>query len=297
MRAVRAEPDGLTFAVPARLTIRPPAGGPARLVGMATANGGSGLQLLAAARTNTGEIVIPNVAHFSVVGVAVPSSTVELEAFFATSDFVSRVIDAHFSGGPEQALMEQWFDTEIRPLLQSGQTNNAALFKGIAQVYSWETNRTTAGSAAITYAAPIEARAAESRTLIANGLRAAIARHNGLCTTERSLNRAEEVMRFQALATSISDTITFAAVVPSFMPTAFPTLDLTGLTLASVVENLCVKVAILSTTFPGSGSLMPGVPENLNVNAGFAMKDGSAPLLSPSLQIRVDAIGATPRNA
>ena len=147
VRAVRAEPDGLTFAVPARLTIRPPAGGPARLVGMATANGGSGLQLLAAARTNTGEIVIPNVAHFSVVGVAVPSSTVELEAFFATSDFVSRVIDAHFSGGPEQALMEQWFDTEIRPLLQSGQTNNTALFKGIAQVFSWETNRTTAGSA------------------------------------------------------------------------------------------------------------------------------------------------------
>jgi hypothetical protein len=53
-------------------------------------------------------------------------------------------------------------------------------------------------------------------------------------------------------------------------------------------------VSIISTSFPGSGDLTPGVPAPLSVRAGMTFRGGGAPLFSPPLQVVVDAIGATP---
>jgi hypothetical protein len=102
-------------------------------------------------------------------------------------------------------------------------------------------------------------------------------------------------MRLQALAESMAALLVGEYLVQSgFVTSLQPSLDLTGLTLTSVAQNLCVDVSIISTSFPGSGDLPVGVPAPLTVRAGLTFTGGGTPLFSPPLQVVVDAVGATP---
>jgi hypothetical protein len=225
----------------------------------------------------------------------VPASTGDL-ASFPGSSFHDAVIVADDQPAIQRSVLERWFDQLIWSLLRTGQTDTTSLLKGMREFLDWQGQRIIYSVDQTPLTSPaIEIQAAEGRRLIADGLRAAVARHNSLCVSQRSLARAEEVMRLQALAESTGAVLGGPGFVQvGFITSLQPSLDLTGLSLTSVTQNLCVDVSIISTSFPGSGSLTPGVPAPLTVRAGLMFTGGGAPLFSPPLQVVVDAVGATP---
>jgi hypothetical protein len=278
------------------LTITPATGPPlAGIVGIHTSSNGAGLELLPAAATNDGSVLVANITHFSVVGIAVPAAPGDLLSFPGSS-FHDAVVAADDQPAIQRSVLERWFDQLIWSLLRTGQTDTTSLLKGMREFLDWQGQRIIYSVAQTPLSSPaIQIQAAEGRRLIADGLRAAVARHNSLCVSERSLARAEEVMRLQALAESTAAVLIGEGFVQAgFVTSLQPSLDLTGLTLTSVVQNLCVDVSIVSTSFPGSGDLTPGVPAPLTVRAGMTFTGGGAPLFSPPLQVVVDAVGATP---
>jgi hypothetical protein len=108
-----------------------------------------------------------------------------------------------------------------------------------------------------------------------------------------SLVRAEEVLRLQALAASYFQALTLADFAAIFAQSPEPLFNgLEGLDLASVVEDLCVKVDILAVEFPTD--LQPGVVAPLRVQAGLVFTGGGPPFFSFPLDVDVDAVGASP---
>jgi hypothetical protein len=294
--AVQAEPSGLTLGVPATVTIVPPGGSaPASVVGFVTSSTGAGLELLPAGSA-AGGVMVLGVTHFSVVAAAVPTSPAELQAVFGDAGIyaISQAFPDDASASDLGTAFAAYFASIVRPLLVSGQTDTDALLRGINEFVAWDLTRVIAQGVRLGGTTVLQGSdALLGRQLIASGLRAALARANAECAATRSLARAEEVLRLQALASASFEFLTYAVLAGFSSVQEEPLFgDLTGLDLASVVAGLCVRVEILGVEFPDV--VEPGVVAPLTVQAGLVLTSGGAPLFAPPLQVRVDAVGASP---
>ena len=99
-------------------------------------------------------------------------------------------------------------------------------------------------------------------------------------------------MRLQNVALEYFNLLQLPGLVPLFIPAPVPLHgDLRDLDLASVLARLCVRVQIVSTTFPST--MQSGVVAPLTVRAGLAIGTAPASFTRP-LQVAVTAAGVTP---
>lgn len=290
VRAVRATPEGLHFAIPAQLRVTPPTAVPARgWLGIGMTSAGAGLDLTPAA-AGGGTIVAAVVQHFSVLGVAIPDQVNMIPSGSTGASYLDRARDAEVAGDQAalEAILREWRRVLIEPLLRAGQTDPAALFQGMGEYLAWNVQRILrpADDSVLT------AEAAASETLMADGLRAMLARGIGACLAVPSVSAAEDVLRLQHLAWQTFQFMRFEHAVPLIVPAPIPVhADLRDLDLASVLSLLCVRAEIVTTTFPGTIQL--GVSTPMSVQAGLRFTNGQI-TSTPPLQIAIDATGATP---
>lgn len=291
--AVRAEPEGLTFAVPASLTVHPAMPGATQgLVGFSTSSTGSGLGLSSAVRHPNGDIVLLDVSHFTVLGSGVPANLVEviLPPSPSAGSFSVRLGALDGNVPAQQALMAEWFDTLVRPALQAGQSDTAALLQGMREFWGWDTNRLSEmadGNINLD-----EAGSLRGKGLIASGLRAALGRVNAVCAASQDVAAAEAVLRLQAIGWELFESLRYEVLVPDVFPQPFPLFgELQGLDLSAVVAGLCVRVRITEATFPSNPQV--GVSAPLAVTAGLVF-GANPPVFSRPLQVIADAVNASP---
>lgn len=296
--AVRAAPEGLTFAIPATLAIVPAAGAPASgWLGITATSAGGGLGLLPAARMQ-GTIVVPGITHFSLLGVAVPDlAQLRFSGSATTAAFLARM-SATASDTEKAAIYAEWFDVVLDPLilsiypLPSGPLNPAALFAAMAEFYVWDF--VSLGHPGLEASGQSGALAA--RLLIGLGLRTALDELQGQCLASPALDAAEEVLKLRDLASSYLRELWWESMVPGTISTprgqagAF-LYDYHYFDLDAVLPLLCVKAEIVTTTFPGA--VQQGVPTTMTVQAGLRFTNGQI-TPTPPLQIAIDATGATP---
>ena len=282
--AVRAAPEGLTFAIPATLAIVPAAGAPASgWLGITATSAGGGLGLLPAARTQ-GTIVVAGSSHFSVLGVAIPANWLQIPLGPSTTGYIARYVAAPDEAA-RLATLREWSTVVVEPLLRSGQTDPTALFEATREYWSWDFTRIQqfADDSRLT------AEATASENLMADGFRATLARALGVCLSNPNLADAEEILVLQHLATEVFAELTFQH--PGLDWSIPVHADLRDLDLASVLPLLCVKAEIVTTTFPGA--VQQGVPTTMTVQAGLRFTNGQI-TPTPPLQVAIDATGATP---
>lgn len=284
--AVRAAPEGLRFAVPARLTVTPTAPVPARgWFGIGMTGAGAGLELTPAGAAN-GTVLAAVIQHFSVLGVAIP--TLAGLPLTPVTSYTAR-INAATTQAEYDAIYREWFTAVVDPLLRSGQSDAATLFDAMGQYFLWDLDRllNTATDATA------HTESVRGKTLIANGLRAALARIEAACLAAPSVATAEEALQLQSLAWAyLDDVLQYEFYVGTFPWAPIPRhADLRDLDLASVLSRLCVKAEIVNTTFPGT--VQTGVPTTMTVQAGLRFTNGQA-TATPPLQVAIDATGATP---
>lgn len=285
VRAVRATPDGLHFAIPAQLRVTPPTAVPARgWFGIGLTSAGAGLDLTPAGAAG-GTIVAAVVQHFSVLGVAIPTLITLPPTSLSTYD---ARIAAATTPAEYDAIYREWFTAVVDPLLRSGQSDAAALFEAMSQYIYWDFHRLVTTETAST----AHAEALHGKTLLADGLRATLARLQGACLAAPRLATAEEVLALQHLAWHTFQFMRWEHLVPFLLTAPIPIhADLHDLDLASVLPLLCVKAEIVSTTFPGT--IQQGVATPMTVQAGLRFTNGQI-TPTPPLQIAIDATGATP---
>ena len=291
--AVRAEPEGLSFAVPASLAIHPATPGATQgLVGFSTSSTGSGLGLSSAVRYTNGDIVLLDVSHFSVLGSGVPATVRELILPPSPNLGSFSVRLGSLAGNPaaQQALMAEWFDTLVRPALQAGQSDTAALLLGIREFWGWETQRISEladGNVNLG-----EADSLRGKGLVATALRQALGRVNAACAAGQDVAAAEDVVRLQAIAWQLFQNLQFEVLVPAVFPQPFPLFgELQGLDLSAVVAGLCVRVRITEATFPSNPQVGAAAP--LAVTAGLVF-GANPPVFTRPLQVIADAVNASP---
>lgn len=292
IRAVRAEPEGLTFGVPARLTIHPPAaaGGPA-VVGFSTTSTGAGIDLNPAVRLPNGDLVLANVSHFSVLGTGVPATLAELGLGTSGAAFFVQVVTAVEAGDRAlaEALLGQWFDTLVSPLLTAGRSDRIALLEAMREFFMWDSARVSAAHLLGVQNGSFSAtRSTRGKTDINTGLVAGFAGLNADCLTTSSLAAAENVLRLRALGDAYYERLRYAVGFAPQMEVPF--FGPVNLGLPEVVAGLCVRVTIGTATFPPP---VAGVTAPVAVQAGLRFTNGAV-TVTPPLQVRVDAFSATP---
>lgn len=290
VRAVRATPEGLSFAVPATLTVQP--GAPALAtgwVGISTTSAGAGLDLVPAGRADD-RVVVGLVEHFSILGVTIPADLQQIPDSPTQASYLARLDVAQRAGdvAAEAAILREWRRVLVEPLLVAGQTDPGALFQGLREYATWNVSRVF-----VHYDdSVLRAEATASETLLADALRATLARALGACLASPSVPGGEDVLRLQHLAWHTFQFMKLEHVVPYLLAAPIPIhADLHDLDLASVLPLLCVKAEIVSTTFPGT--IQQGVSTPMTVQAGLRFTNGQI-TPTPPLQIAIDATGATP---
>ena len=296
--AVRAAPEGLAFAIPATLSIVPPAGGPTvGWLGISTTGAGGGLGVLPAVRSQ-GTIVVAGIAHFSVLGVAVPDLTqLQFSGSATTAAYLAR-LSAAATAQEKAAIYHEWDRVVLSPLLlsilpsSSGVLNPSALIAAMAEFYVWDF--ISIGDAPLEAAGRLDALT--SRVLIGEGLRAALDTLQGRCLAAPALPVAEEVLQWRALASSYLRELWWEPMVPGSIPSPRGQeggflADYHYFDLDAVLSLLCVKAEIVTTTFPGT--IQQGVATQMSVQAGLRFTNGQI-TPTPPLQIAIDATGATP---
>lgn len=296
--AVRAAPEGLAFAIPATLSIVPPAGGPTvGWLGISTTGAGGGLGVLPAVRSQ-GTIVVAGIAHFSVLGVAVPDLTqLQFSGSATTAAYLAR-LSAAATASEKAAIYTEWDRVVLSPLLlsilpsSSGVLNPSALIAAMAEFYVWDF--ISVGDAPLEAAGRLGALSA--RVLIGDGLRAALDTLQGRCLAAPTLAVAEEVLQWRALASSYLRELWWERMVPGSIPSPRGQEggfldDYHYFDLDAVLPLLCVKAEIVNTTFPGT--IQQGVSTPMTVQAGLRFTNGQI-TPTPPLQIAIDATGATP---
>lgn len=292
IRAVRAEPEGLTFGVPATLTIHPPtASGSGGLLGFSTTSGGAGLDLNTAVRLPTGDLVLPNVSHFSVLGAGVPGNLAELNVGAATSGaaFMPLIV-ATQDRAVTEALLTQWFDTLVFPQVVAGAQDPAAFIPAMREFAFWDAARVIYGnSVGVPNGGLLESRSTLGKFRVNAGAMLAMDDFNARCVATQQVGRAEDVLRIRTLTLELYDHLTYALMqVSALHVPIFPSI--VGLDSFTVLGNLCIRVAIGSATFPPP---VAGVTAPVTVQAGLRFTNGTV-AVAPPLQVRVDAISATP---
>ncbi len=296
--AVRAMPEGLTFAIPATLAIVPPAGGPTGgWLGVSTTGAGGGLGVLPAVRSQ-GTIVVAGIVHFSVLGVAVPDlAQLQFSGSATTAAYLAR-LSAAATAQEKAAIYHEWDRVVLSPLLlsilpsSSGVLNPSALIAAMAEFYVWDF--ISVGDAPLEAAGRLDALS--SRVLIGDGLQAALDTLQGRCLAAPALPVAEEVLQWRALASSYLRELWWERMVPGSIPSPRGQEggfldDYHYFDLDAVLPLLCVKAEIVNISFPGT--IQQGVATPMSVQAGLRFTNGQI-TPTPPLQIAIDATGATP---
>jgi len=286
--AVRAEPEGLEFLVPVTLTITVPGGLPAQgLVGFTARGDGAQFQLIPVQAT--GNTVSFSVMHFSVfgAGLSVPQDSLALTSASLSpraAEFQAELQAP--TGGPTrlEVILQLWFDEDVRPRLQQGTGADSALLTGLTEFTRWN-HAFALGFPSLPGPTPPALRQSqtEGHGLAAQGFRAAIARANATCTAQRNLAFADAVLALQEFARN-------------FFPPSVSPLVLTDLDRTTVLANLCVRVEIVSTSFPPP-PYPTGQPQTLQVQARITFPGAAAPPLFTPIQIIVTGQGVAEAGA
>jgi Bacterial Ig-like domain (group 2) len=286
--AVRAEPAGLTFGVPATLAIHSATPGPAAVIGFSTSSAGSGIGLSPAVSLTGGDILLASVSHFSILGSGVPADLSTLINGTSSPTFVAR----YFALGNDRvainALLAERFNV-ILPILRASLASIETLAQAIDLYAEWDVLRVIQGIGG--QPIPHPDLALQGQNLLADGLRSALARLNVSCGATQDVTVAEDLLRLQSLGVELFRFLTYAHV-PAVAPQPLPTVaNVQGLDLASVVAGLCVRVRIVDATFPSNPQV--GVAAPLAVTAGLVF-GANPPVFAPALQMIADAVHASP---
>lgn len=179
---------------------------------------------------------------------------------------------AVISGAPaaeQEALLLAWYDQDVRPGLQQGTGSDSALLVGLTEFQEWRFGAFIEGL----LTPPVLQRRTEGFGLAAQGFRAAISRANANCTAQRNLAFADAVLALQEFARN-------------FFPPDF-SLGLADLDRTRVLANLCVRVEIVSTSFPPP-PYPAGQPQTLQVQTRITFPGATAPPLFTPISITVE---------
>ena len=206
-----------------------------------------------------------------------------LYAFGSEAPFLLAALDADVVGVAR--AFADWHSGLVAPQLAAAATDEFALLNAMQTYAAWDGWRQSVGGDGIQ-----QPTAIQRKTVLADALRAALARRLSTCQAEPSL--ANAAMRLQNVAHEYFDALRWAFLAPDFIPTPVPLHgDLRDLDLASVLARLCVRAEIASTTFPAT--MQPGVSVPLTVRAGLVIGTAPASFATP-LQVAVTATGVTP---
>jgi len=284
--AVRLRPDGLAFLSPATLTMDLPSVASAtNLVGLRFGDDGSALHLVPVTRAGA-RLTIP-ISHFSGAGAAnssnpplIPLDGSGTAAGDALSQLMLQELNAQASGNYDvsaiTAILLTWYTSSIKPLLQSGATDEPVLNVAIG---AWAQLRNAIASFPPSIAGALDAATAtqqsEARALAATALQAAIQRNNAACIAQTDLAAARKVLQWQGVAEYHA------------LATSANALD-----RSTVLNGLCVKVGYGQVTLPDT--VVPMQSALLKVQAGIRFGPG-APLFfaNPSVDVAVTATGST----
>lgn len=295
MAAVRAEPSGLEFARPARLSVEVPASvPPTALAALQISGGGTSTELVPVAAGATrlavqlrhfSEIVIPIEALTSNAGYYEEARRLFLVAFFDPSPLNVQLV---------LAQLEHWYDSHLSVLFASGQDDEEALLAAIEGFTSWDLMRVAVEEQFGTIdvgggpaRGRLTGRAGGGRTRAATGLASAFSRNNDRClaggTVAARLADAETAAAFALLARQFFDTLAEnQAMSPPAVQVASPDLAAHGLDEASVGTRICVKPRIVDVAEP---ALNPGQSGTLSVVAGVSF-GGGPEVFTPTLGVR-----------
>jgi hypothetical protein len=298
LAAVRAEPSGLQFARPSRLTIDVPAGVPSSaLAALLISDHGTRGELTPVA-TGTTSLAL-QVEHFSEVIIPIePLGGIGgSSGFFEEAHrlFAAAVLDPSLLNVQLLlAQLEHWYDSHLSVLFSSGQSDEEALVAAVEEFTSWDILRVAVerqfgavGVGVGPVRGMLTGRAIDGRTRAATGLALAFARANDRCLTGTAvaarLADAETAAAFAVLARQFFDTLaTNQALSPTAVQVASPDPAAHGLDEASVGARICVKPQIVDVVEP---SLGPGQSGALTVVAGVSF--GGAPaVFTPTLGVR-----------
>jgi hypothetical protein len=206
--AVRLEPAGLHFAVPARLemVVTPTTGSGRQAVAFQAASDGTGLALRTT--STSGSALTLSIAHFSVYGVAVlapaeiasiprpPQSDAEGSALDAIARASSGTV------GDVTTVFRAWWTASVRARLTQSATDSALTF-GLSDYTAWrsEIALTDAGrgfNGALLSALVPQRDSADAAA--AGALRGGVARGNQRCLQSRNAADAQFALYWQAVS-------------------------------------------------------------------------------------------------
>ena len=295
---VQLSPSGLSFLVPARLTITRPAGSANRnIVGFGSRDDGTEFFIRPA--STEGSAVTFAVSHFSAAGAGEAEdlqallnlaggsgSGMMVQLGLATLSYMANNIDDNgFIAAILGALREEYTDVvKVRLEVASepdNLDNDQVSYGALTPYAAWSFFVKTelpkfadippAILTAVQQGIAPEIKQADS--LAAGLLRGRISRANDRCKTQRSLDHASAVLRWRDLAKSYG------------LATAANGLDDVSITL-----GLCVRVAYQSVTFPQT--LTQGQVAQLRFVAGLVY-EGGGPTYTPPLSVQVTPTGTT----
>jgi hypothetical protein len=271
------------------------------MLGALVADDGTGAELVSLAAG--GNRIKVELTHFSTV--AIPTSAAELAAQLGQSGFhetaLNLLLAATQTDPPDPGLtlalldhMGLWYDSHIRTLLDTGQSEDFALLAGLRELQQWDERRAALEQLVgdvVLGGAPVRGRlsdrATEGRTLAVTGLAQAFTRATDRCLAGTAITArladANAAADFTFLAgdyfSSLEDTQGF---YPLATPIPSPDLAAHGLDEASVRDSPCVRVVIEDVVVPDLG---PGQSGTLTVVAGVSFAGGPTQF-TPSVMVR-----------
>lgn len=271
--AVDFSPDGLVFLTPAELRVIAPR--PVELAGLAGFALHDGDFRLAPFQA-LGDTLRLMVGHFSgagaswgeedeVAGLAsVPGGTPEDVAMqeIARHNWEAAMAGEDPDAGVLAGILETWYEEGLVPALEEAAKDPKKLEAAVAQFNRWGSNRSFWADGWL------EDETMAARDLVADAISAHIERLNASCSTQNDTGPVAEILAWSARAVSLG------LATPE-----------NGLGVDDVVENLCLQVRILETTFPDTIGRF--ATETLELRAGVVIGD-RAPSFDTELEVTLD---------
>lgn len=182
------------------------------------------------------------------------------------------------------AILQAWFDEDVRSRLLQGLGADSALLAGLTEFTRWNDAVALGFPSLLGPSLPpaLSQRQTEGQDLAALGFRQAIERANTSCRDQGYFGPANAVLDFQAFAQN---------VFPPGVNLATERLDRTR-----VLNELCVRVEIVSATFPPPPYPV-GQPQTLQVQARITFPGAAAQPLFTPIEIILNGQGVAEADA
>ena len=282
-------PDGLDLLQPAELEITLPVGIDATsLMSIGWQTQGTDLHLRP--RLVLGQTLTTWVSHFSGYGL-MPTVPENLQIIIGgpTSSlerrYANQLVGLLPSNDPLDYVfvLRRWYE-ELRPILSAALTDDVFRTEAVQQYLAWQgaviTTHLMVGVERAEIVDPLAALLADAKTAMRDALIAGFERNSQACLDGDSLARAEDALRWRAIADAMGIVNYGSNIDPFEIP----------LTLQWARNNLCLR-PVVKLDYPERPR--PGEAGPLTINAGWVFSDAPDIVLhEPPVQFTVFAVGA-----